>query len=43
MLLIDSRTSGFQHHTTLQLENNGHFPQEEEPNEVAKAIIDFMG
>lgn len=35
--------SGFQHHTTLQLENSGHFPQEEEPDEVAKAIIDFMG
>lgn len=34
--------SGFKNTTTIQLETSGHFPQEEEPDSVIKAISDFL-
>ncbi|MES2795263.1 MAG: alpha/beta fold hydrolase [Bacteroidota bacterium] len=34
--------SGFSYSKTIELESCGHFPQEEEPEAVTKAIIDFM-
>lgn len=32
----------FQENTTVTLKEAGHFPQEEEPNAVTKAILDFV-
>ncbi len=34
--------SGFPNAQTIQLEASGHFPQEEQPEIVAKAIIEFL-
>ena len=30
------------HSKTIQLETSGHFPQEEQPEKVAHAILDFL-
>lgn len=39
---LEKFEAGFLNSTTLKLESSGHFPQEEEPKEVAKAIQTFM-
>lgn len=39
---LDRFEKGFTHSTTLRLETAGHFPQEEQPGEVAERIVDFM-
>ncbi|MFZ1677186.1 MAG: hypothetical protein WBP41_20350 [Saprospiraceae bacterium] len=35
---LEKFVSGFTNSRTLELENSGYFPQEEQPEEVAKAI-----
>jgi len=39
---LDKFQSGFINSTTLRLETSGHFPQEEQPEIVAKEIMDFL-
>lgn len=39
---LDKFQSGFTNTKTIRLEASGHFPQEEQPEVVAKAIIDFL-
>ncbi len=39
---LDKFESGFQNSTTKRLATSGHFPQEEQPEIVAKEIIDFL-
>ena len=34
--------SGFSNSTTIKLETSGHFPQEEQPDTVTKAIFEFL-
>ena len=40
---LEKFKSGFPIAQTLELEGSGHFPQEEEPGEVASAIRSFLG
>jgi haloalkane dehalogenase len=35
---LEKFVSGFTNSRTLKLESSGHFPQEEQPEDVAKAI-----
>jgi pimeloyl-ACP methyl ester carboxylesterase len=39
---LEKFQSGFTNSTTLKLETSGHFPQEEQPKKVIKAIFDFL-
>lgn len=39
---LEKFKSGFTHSTTVQLETCGHFPQEEQPDRVAKSMMDFF-
>ncbi len=39
---LDKFLSGFTNSKTIKLETSGHFPQEEQPEKVEKAIFDFV-
>jgi len=39
---LEKFLSGFRNSKTVQLETCGHFPQEEQPEKVIKAMIDFL-
>ncbi len=39
---LEKFQSGFRNSTTVKFETSGHFPQEEQPDEVAKSILDFI-
>jgi pimeloyl-ACP methyl ester carboxylesterase len=39
---LDRFASGFSNHQIMKLETTGHFPQEEQPEIVAKSILDFL-
>lgn len=39
---LDKFVSGFPNSTVIRMETSGHFPQEEEPERVVKAIFDFL-
>lgn len=39
---LEKFTSGFPNSETIKLDTCGHFPQEEEPEKVSEAIIDFV-
>jgi len=39
---LDKFLSGFTNSKTIKLETSGHFPQEEQPELVKQAILDFM-
>lgn len=39
---LDRFVSGFANSKTVNLETSGHFPQEEQPEIVAKCILDFL-
>ncbi|MBL0026711.1 MAG: alpha/beta hydrolase [Saprospiraceae bacterium] len=39
---VDKFTSAFSNSKTVKLISSGHFPQEEEPDKVIQAMIDFL-